>query len=74
MRTCCETCLFWEPERTRPERTRSETSYLGLCRRGTPSVTLTPAGARGIWPTVGRDQWCGEHTTVTRTEEAENGG
>ncbi|MFQ5467649.1 MAG: hypothetical protein ACE5DS_05875 [Kiloniellaceae bacterium] len=68
----CRTCRHWQGVERYLERVDPATAgkkvQLGLCRRHAPQPSIGAdgadaddmAGARGRWPAVASDDWCGE--------------
>ncbi|SDF19420.1 hypothetical protein SAMN04488105_11472 [Salipiger thiooxidans] len=51
----CATCAFFEDHKAN---TTAVPDDAGLCRFN-PPVTQPEANARGLWPVVKSDDWCG---------------
>lgn len=62
MTTCaCGNCQFYDTHEASAAKHKAKHS--GLCRFN-PPAPQTQAGANGIWPVVGANDWCG-HFAVT---------
>lgn len=51
----CSTCAFYEDH---VANTKADLPDAGLCRFN-PPVSQPSADARGLWPVVKSDDWCG---------------
>lgn len=54
----CNSCTFYEDHVTNTARAPEDA---GLCRYN-PPVTQPEPDARGLWPVVSADDWCGHFT------------
>lgn len=57
--TSCNVCAFYE---NRAANNRTVAENAGLCRFN-PPVSQPDADARGLWPVVSSDDWCGHFST-----------
>lgn len=53
----CASCIFFSPSPSAPAR-------LGQCRRNAPILDMMGDRPRSLWPLVGVDAFCGEHSTL----------
>lgn len=53
----CKRCIYWEEHGDNPS--------FGFCKRYAPNPTTMPVNGivefQIIWPSTGKDDWCGEH-------------
>lgn len=56
--TNCDSCIFFEEHVVNAAQTADDA---GLCRFN-PPVTQPKPDARGLWPVVKADDWCGQFT------------
>ena len=64
----CETCRFWKFGYVQPDADVTKAGNFGACKRHSPLVTgglHTPMST--IWPSVHKDDWCGEHQPKEQT-------
>lgn len=54
-KAACKACAFYENHVANTEKVASDA---GLCRFN-PPVTQPEANARGLWPVVASNDWCG---------------
>jgi hypothetical protein len=54
----CQSCMFWE--------THKDEDNFGYCKRYAPGPTVLARidgmNFQIIWPSTGKDDWCGEHS------------
>ena len=55
----CESCAFYDERHTN---TGKQASDEGLCRFN-PPVSQPAPDAHGLWPVVGKQDWCGHYST-----------
>ena len=60
----CSACAFYEDHAAN---TQAQLSDAGLCRFN-PPVTQPEADARGLWPVVASNDWCGHFSTQFAAE------
>jgi hypothetical protein len=54
----CNSCVFFDDHAANGEQAKADA---GLCRFN-PPVSQPDANARGLWPVVTSDDWCGHFT------------
>ena len=55
----CESCAFYDEHHTN---TGKQAADEGLCRFN-PPVSQPAPDAHGLWPVVGKQDWCGHYST-----------
>ncbi len=56
----CESCAFYDDHNTGKQATDE-----GLCRFN-PPVSQPAPDAHGLWPVVGKEDWCGHYSTEAK--------
>ena len=58
----CESCAFYDEHHTN---TGKQAADEGLCRFN-PPVSQPAPDAHGLWPVVGKQDWCGHYSTEAK--------
>jgi hypothetical protein len=61
-KTSCNVCAFYEDHIANRE---TIVENAGLCRFN-PPVTQPEVSARGLWPVVGANDWCGHFSSESK--------